>query len=73
MRALSLPPRNHYIPTDFTLRSAGNADASSNGAQAAALKEAAAALVRGMSGTAEEVGSLLPCRIFPYRSASTSS
>lgn len=54
MQGLSLPPHNHYIPTDFTLRSASG-DASTSAPRAAALKEAAAALMKGMSGKAEQV------------------
>ncbi|KAK9915769.1 hypothetical protein WJX75_003936 [Coccomyxa subellipsoidea] len=53
MQGLSLPPHNHYIPTDFTLRSASG-DASTSAPRAAALKEAAAALMKGMSGKAEQ-------------------
>ncbi|CAL8470131.1 g9673 [Coccomyxa elongata] len=48
IQGLSLPPPNHYIPTDFSLRSS-TADANESSSQAAQIKEAAATLLKGIS------------------------
>lgn len=54
MQGLSLPPPNHYIPTDFSLRSS-IADANGSSSQAVQIKEAAAALLKGISMEFQQV------------------
>ncbi len=54
IQGLSLPPPNHYIPTDFSLRSSTD-DANESSSQAAQIKEAAATLLKGISMEDEQV------------------
>ena len=46
--SLALPPRNHYVPTDFTLHCSSAPAQQDNGAQAA--HAAAVALVQNLTG-----------------------